>query len=119
MTDIETRTGQFFDRYAAALLARDQKAVASLYAVPALILFPGQSIAVTDPAQTEEFFGASWGQYEGVNDIEKEITIMAEAPGSVWADVVWSYGGRPQEHFCYQLAEGDDGYRIAVLTPLS
>ena len=119
MTDTETRTARFFDRYTEALLARDETAVARLYAVPALILFPGQSIAVADRAQTEEFFGGSWGQYEGVDDIEKEITIMAEAPGSVWADVVWSYGGRPQEHFCYQLVEGADGYQIAVLTPLS
>ncbi len=119
MTDIETRTARFFDQYSEALLARDERAVGGLYAVPALILFPGQSIAVTDRAQTEKFFGGSWGQYEGVDEIRKEITIMAEAPGTVWADVLWSYGGRPQERFCYQLVEGADGYQIAVLTPLA
>ncbi len=48
MTDPETRTARFFERYAAALQARDEKAVGRLYAVPALILFPGQSIAVAD-----------------------------------------------------------------------
>jgi hypothetical protein len=43
---------------------------------------------------------------------------MAEAPRSLWVDVTWSYGGKPQERFCYQLVEGPDGYQIAVLTPL-
>jgi hypothetical protein len=40
-------------------------------------------------------------------------------PASVWADVTWSYGGRARERFCYQLVPGDDGYQIAVLTPLA
>lgn len=44
---------------------------------------------------------------------------MGEAPGSVWADVTWGYGGGPRERFCYQLIEGPDGYQIAVLTPLA
>ena len=49
MTDtVET----FFAAYAAALLARDEQAVADLYAVPALVLFPGTSIAVGDRGQT-------------------------------------------------------------------
>lgn len=119
MTDTTTATDQFFGRYAAALLARDEHAVAALYAVPALILFPGQSIAVSDARQTEQFFASSWGQYEGVDEVERSVEIMAEAPGIVWADVTWSYGGRAQERFCYQLVEGPDGYRIAVLTPLA
>jgi hypothetical protein len=43
---------------------------------------------------------------------------MAEAPGSLWADVTWSYDGQPRERFCYQLVERTDGYQIAVLTPM-
>ena len=43
---------------------------------------------------------------------------MGEAPGTVWADVTWFYGGRAQERFCYQLVAGAQGYRIAVLTPM-
>ena len=118
MADAHNTADEFFQRYAAALLARDERAVAALYAVPSLILFPGQSIAVRDAAQTEAFFASSWGQYEGVDAVEKRIEIMGEAPHSVWADVTWSFGGKAQERFCYQLVAGSDGYQIAVLTPL-
>lgn len=119
MTATNDAMHQFFDRYAAALLARDERAIAGMYAVPALILFPGQSILVSDASQTEEFFAASWGQYEGVDAVDKQIVVMSEAPGSLWADVTWSYGGRAQERFCYQLVAGADGYQIAVLTPMA
>ena len=118
MTDTSDTTDQFFERYAAALLDRDEKAIAGMYAVPSLILFPGQSITVGDAGQTEAFFATSWEQYKGVDTADYEITIMGEAPGSVWADVTWSYGGRPRERFCYQLVERPGGYQIAVLTPM-
>jgi ketosteroid isomerase-like protein len=118
MTDTNEEVDEFFRRYASALLARDAKAIARMYAVPSLILFPGKSIAVGDAKQTEEFFASSWGQYEGVHAVDKEIIIMAEAPGSIWADVTWSYGGRPRERFCYQLVIGTERYQIAVLTPM-
>jgi hypothetical protein len=52
MRDINENVDQFFERYAAALLARDAKAVAAMYAVPSLIIFPGKSIPVSDPHQT-------------------------------------------------------------------
>lgn len=110
---------EFFDRYAAALLARDEKAIAAMYAVPALILFPGQAIAVGDATQTQEFFAGSWDQYEGVDTVDKQVVVMGQAPGSLWADVTWSYGGEVRERFCYQLVSGADGYRIAVLTPMA
>ena len=118
-TSASTEVDQFFERYAGALLARDAKAIANMYAVPSLIVFPGRSIPVSDAGQTEEFFAASWSQYEGVDSVDKQIVIMGEAPGSVWADVTWSYGGKARERFCYQLLTGTDGYRIAVLTPLA
>ena len=66
----------------------------------------------------EEFFAASWEQYEGVETVDRQMTVMAEAPGSVWADVTWSFEGQARERFCYQLIEGADGYQIAVLTPM-
>jgi hypothetical protein len=109
---------KFFERYAAALLARDEKAMAGMYAVPSLVLFPGNVVLVTDAKQTEEFFAASWSQYEGVDEFDPRVAVMGEAPGSVWADVRWSYGGQPRERFCYQLLERSDGYQIAVLTPM-
>jgi ketosteroid isomerase-like protein len=115
MTDADS----FFDDYAAALLARDEKRMAKLYAVPSLILFPGQSIPVTSEEQTEQFFAASWAQYDGVDMAERKIAVMASTPASIWADVTWSYGGRPRERFCYQLVRDADTWKIAVLTPLA
>jgi hypothetical protein len=119
MTPSSDIAHQFFDRYEAALLARDEKAMAGMYAVPSLILFPGNAIAVADAGQTEEFFASSWSQYEGVHEVDKQITIMGEAPGSIWADVTWTYRGRARERFCYQLVQGRGGYQIAVLTPMA
>ena len=118
MSENKQATNEFFERYAAALLARDEKTIAGMYAVPSLILFPGQSIAVSDAAQTEQFFASSWGQYEGVDSADSRIVILAETPASVWADVTWSYDGQVRERFCYQLVSSPDGWQIAVLTPL-
>lgn len=115
MTDIRDQVEEFFERYAAALLARDAVAVAQLYAVPGLILFPDTSIPVTDPSQTEQFFASAWEQYEGIDAASREIVVMGEAPSSVWADVTWRYAG---ERFCYQLIATPAGYEIAVLTPM-
>lgn len=110
-------TAVFFDRYRAALLDRDAARIATMYAVPGLILFPGTSVVVTHQQQTEQFFAASFNQYEGVAEVEHEVTIIAEASHSVWADVTWSYDGRPRERFCYQLL-GTGDPQIAVLTPM-
>ncbi len=118
MTDTQQRVEAFFESYGAAMLARDAKAVSALYAVPSLILFPGNSVPVTSAEQTEQFFASSWGQYEGVEDAQPRIRLLAEAPWSVWADVAWWYGGGPRERYCYQLIDGPEGYRIAVVTPL-
>lgn len=116
MNATKEKVDGFFERYAEALLARDATAIASMYAVPSLILFPGTSIPVSDSRQTEEFFASAFGQYAGVDAVEKHTAIMGEAPGTVWADVTWTYGGRQPERFCYQLIETTEGYRIAVLT---
>jgi hypothetical protein len=119
MENVNRKVHQFFERYAAALLARDEKTIAQMYAVPSLILFLGTTILVGDAKQTEEFFAASWTQYEGINEARSKIVMMGEAPGSVWADVTWTYGGKARERFCYQLVEGAGGYQIAVLTPMT
>lgn len=110
---------KFFDDYRKALLARDAHAVASLYMVPCLIVSPGTPLAVTDAQQTVDFFASGWGQYDGIDELDATTTILAEAPGSLWVDVTWSYGGAPQERFCYQLVPGDGGHQIAVLTPMA
>ncbi|MBB2922058.1 hypothetical protein [Cellulomonas cellasea] len=118
MTTIDDEVHEFFDRYAAALLARDEAAVARLYAVPALIVFPGTTIPVTDARQTEQFFASAWEQYAGVDSADARITLLAHGPAGVWADVTWSSDGEPRERFCYQLLRGRDGWQIVVLTPL-
>lgn len=113
-----TDTIDFFNRYQAALLDRDAARIATMYAVPGLILVPGSSVAVTDAAQTEQFFTASFAQYPGVTAVDDELRITAQTKHSAWADVTWSYDGRPQERFCYQLINATAGPQIAVLTPL-
>jgi hypothetical protein len=119
MTNSKQTVDQFFERYATALLARDARAIAGMYAVPSLILFPGNSVPVADAKETEAFFASSWDQYTGVDSVDKRVSIMGEAPHSVWVDVTWSYDGQERERFCYQLIEGADGYQIAVLTPMT
>lgn len=118
MTITSTTVQKFFDRYRAALLARDAEAIAAMYAVPSLILFPGRSVPVTDARQTEEFFASSWAQYDGVDTVDKSLSVMGTGPATVWVDVTWSYGDRAGERFCYQLVDGPEGLQIAVLTLL-
>ena len=109
----------FFDRYARALLDRDADELARLYAVPSLILFPGQSVAVTDEGQTAAFFASSFDQYEGVTEALPAVTVVASATHSTWAEVTWSYDGAPRERFVYQLVDGGQGgWKVGVLTPV-
>lgn len=109
----------FFDDYRRALLARDVDAIAGHYAVPALIEFPDQAIAVSDPAQTREFFEQAVGQYENVTTADTSIDVVAETGHSIWADVTWTYdAGAPSERSMYQLVRTDGDWKIAVLTPL-
>jgi ketosteroid isomerase-like protein len=112
---------EFFETYTRALLDRNADAIAALYAVPALIAFPGQVIAVADRAQTAAFFASAFGQYDGVTDARAAVDVVAETGHSVWADVTWTYTGpAPGERNMYQLLRDEDGtWRIGVLTPLS
>lgn len=110
---------KFFDGYTRALLDRDAKTISDFYAVPALIEFPEQAIAVSDANQTEEFFAGAFGQYEGVTVTEAVVEIVAATSHSIWADVTWNHhGGAPNERNMYQLIRTGDDWKIAVLTPL-
>ena len=110
---------EFFDSYTRALLDRDAKAIAEHYAVPALIEFPEQAIAVSDARQTEEFFAGAFGQYEGVSRSDAAVEVVAATGHSIWADVSWHHhGGAPDERSMYQLVRNGDKWTIAVLTPL-
>lgn len=114
-----TSIDDFFTAYKNALLTRDAEAVAELYAVPGLIVFPGNSVVVSEAQQTAEFFAGAWGQYDGIDEIEAATTIIATAPASTWVDVTWTYGGAARERFCYQLVPNANGFQIAVLTPMA
>ena len=110
---------KFFDAYTRALLARDAKAIAEHYAVPALIEFPEQAIAVSGADQTEEFFAGAFGQYEGVSATEAAVEVVAATSHSIWADVAWNHhGGASDERLMYQLVRSGEDWKIAVLTPL-
>ncbi|WP_209374181.1 hypothetical protein [Brevibacterium renqingii] len=111
---------EFFDTYSRALINRDATAIADHYAVPALIEFPGQRILVTDASQTESFFAGAVDQYEGVTEADVAVSVVASTEHSIWADVTWTYhGGAADERNMYQLVQTDDGWKIAVLTPLT
>lgn len=111
---------EFFDTYSRALIDRDAAAIADHYAVPALIEFPGQRVLVTDASQTESFFAGAFDQYEGVTEADAAVSVVASTGHSIWADVTWAYqGGAPDERNMYQLVQTDDGWKIAVLTPLT
>jgi len=79
---------------------------------------PATSSLSSDASQTEQFFASTWDQYEGVQTLDKQIVVMAEAPASVWADVTWFHDGEPLERLCYQLIGEAGSYQIGVLTPL-
>jgi hypothetical protein len=109
----------FFKTYRRALLDRDAAAIANLYAVPALIEFPGQAIPVADTGQTEDFFASAFDQYADVTTTDFSLTVVAATAHSIWADVAWDHhGGAPDERNMYQLIGVGDGWKIAVLTPL-
>lgn len=110
---------EFFDGYTRALLDRDAKAISDFYAVPALIEFPEQAIAVSDANQTEEFFAGAFDQYEGVTTTEAIVEVVAATSHSIWADVTWDHhSGAPNERNMYQLIRTGDDWKISVLTPL-
>lgn len=108
----------FFAGYRRALLARDAEAIAARYAVPALILFPGQSVAVGSSDQTRAFFAGAFGQYQGVGDTTVEVQVLAATVHSIWADVTWRHDRGDTERMVYQLVREGSDWRIAVLTPV-
>lgn len=114
----DTIAQDFFDAYSHALIARDVDAVSRLYATPALILFPGQSIAVSEPSQTADFFLQAWEQYDGIKHTTTDINVLAQTQHSLWADVTWHHDNDTTERMMYQLVESEDGWKIAVLTAL-
>lgn len=117
MTASET-TRSFFEVYSRALLARDADGIAELYAVPGVILFPGNALAVSSRAQTRAFFEQAFPQYDGVTATRTAIEIAASTASSIWADVTWHHDTGATERLMYQLVDDEGTWLIAVLTPL-
>ncbi|MGO3023873.1 MAG: hypothetical protein ACTIIH_11615 [Brevibacterium sp.] len=47
------------------------------------------------------------------------VEVAASTAHSIWVDVTWTYhGGALDERNMYQLVRTDEGWKIAVLTPL-
>lgn len=109
---------RFFADYGRALLARDADALGERYAVPALILFPGQPVPVASAEQTRAFFAGAFGQYDGVTDTAAEIHVLAATGHSIWVDVTWHHDRGDTERMIYQLVDTGDTWRVAVLTPV-
>lgn len=119
MTEASMIAHDFFDDYRDALLSHDAGRIAGFYACPALVAFPGNTIAVTDPQQTRDFFAGAAQQYADVHDAAFNCTVKLSTADSVWAEVTWDYVGQaPKEQFCYQLIKVRDEWLIGVLTPL-
>lgn len=117
-TSVDVIAQDFFDECAQALLARDSGRIADLYAVPALIALPEQTVPVSSRQQTHDFFAASWEQYSGVEEIDQVVEVIASSSASIWADFTWSFDGAPRERFIYQLLRDGRSWRVGVLTPL-
>lgn len=109
---------EFFVGYGQDLLARDADALSERYAVPGLILYPGEPVAVTSREQTRQFFAGAFGQYEGISDTSSEITLLANTKTSIWADVTWHHDSGATERLVYQLVAAGETWQIAVLTPV-
>jgi ketosteroid isomerase-like protein len=119
--------GAFLDRYARALSEIDLDALADCYHYPALAVTRLGCQAITDPAQTREFFAANGAAYKarGIESVRITRPRASYDEDGLWvglADLENLDGeGRHvgTEHNAYQLLRGGDGrWRIAVTTPL-
>jgi ketosteroid isomerase-like protein len=113
----------FFAAYAAALGARDAKAIAGHWGVPALVLSDQGALAVSAAAETEAFFAASMDQYRDAASAHPTLKHLGHLGEAVVAcEIVWEHRdkfgepiGGEQGH--YMLRRGEDGLRIHVYSP--
>lgn len=118
-TSPQSTAQDFFETYASAVVARDAEAVADLYCVPSLVLFPAQPLPVADRQQVRTFFADAAAQRGEIEEASPAVEVIASAPDhSIWADVTWSYDGTERERFVYQLVRDHGSWLVAVLTPM-
>lgn len=128
MTDTTTESvAAFLDRYARALSEIDLDALADCYHYPALAVTRRGCQAVSDPAQTREFFAANGAAYKarGIDAVRITNPRPAYDEDGLWVGLAdlenLDADGRHvgTKHNAYQLLRGADGrWRIVVTTPL-
>jgi len=85
---------EFLDRFARALTAGDAREIASMWAVPALVIGDGALRAVNSLRDVEEFFSGAKDQYNarGITDTRAEIFGLEWVTDRiVVVDVRWPY----------------------------
>ncbi len=115
-----------FDTYAQALSAIDLDTLAACYSYPALALTRTGRQAVTEPEQTRAFFAANGPRYLKRGIVAVRITNLRTTYDSagLWIGLAdlqnLDADGNvvDVEMNAYQLARDDEGWTIAVTTPL-
>lgn len=69
---------EYLNNFARALTAGDSRTVASMWAVPALVLGDDMSMVVNTPAEVEKFFSGAKDEYNkrGISDTHADITEL-------------------------------------------
>jgi hypothetical protein len=107
----------FFDRFARALTAGDGKAIAGMWAVPALVVGDKSVQAVGSLREVEEFFRGAKDQYNalGITGTRADIRRLDWLTDRiVMADVRWPYldangNEKGEESSTYTLRKDDTG----------
>ncbi|HUP17318.1 MAG TPA: hypothetical protein VM848_14860 [Acidimicrobiia bacterium] len=118
MTQTTDKANQFFECYAAALLARDKAAMAGMYAIPSLILFPGNFDSGDRCPPNRGVLRRLPGAVRRSRFSRPAGSDHGRGSGDCMGRRHLVLSGPTPERFCYQLIEGADGYQIAVLTPM-
>jgi hypothetical protein len=116
---------QYFDRFAAAMLAGDMKSMQKLWGVPAFVIGATEAFAVQSEDDVEQFFCGSREIYNrrGIVETRAEITHLEWINQDlVIATVRWPYIDQNErvlgeESSSYTLLRGEDGgFKLRVIT---
>ena len=112
---------EFLERLASALTQGDGKTVATMWAVPALVLSDDGARAVNALSEVDEFFGAAKAQYnaQGIMDTRPDIVELNWLTNRiVLAEVRWPHLDKRgketgEEYSTYALRrELDGGFKV-------
>lgn len=126
MTTTDPDVDRFFVRYAQALTEIDLDTLAGCYHYPSLAVTRLGCQEILDPQATKAFFAANGQRYRGLGITAVQITNVRTVydEDGLWIGFADLHNhaadGSPvgAEHNAYQLVGSDQGWRIAVTTPL-